>query len=507
MTGTALRLARGAALLAALLVAASSAARGDDPPPSDDERLLANPEKAEDPESLRRAAEDALAKDPEQPRAMRGLLVAVTRLGDRDLLDDAIPRAQVRADPGDVELRAAYGSALLTRARLDDPPERERLVAAGEALSFALSSGPTRACLDLAYVRHLLADVPGARAAYLRAIELATNSADDEEVVDRATPGLKNLLGRSAPAAVDALRGATGYGDQQQCQFARAAATLLFEAGQGDEALRLLGHRAAVLRSPRTLALRARLSRAATRHAEALADERRAVSLAGTVKGGGGTVLDAVETLWREKRPISSFEDCRAYERDYDDLVSRARGYPRVQAAWLNNVALRFREVVSTFTWRGEGRTQGIAEGAPSEARDLLARCVALYDGAVSLIPEDAATKTFDERWAYAGILNDAGLMRHYFVDVRNLARAEALYLRAFELTGGAYMDTYFYNLQYLYGFAEPGHEEAWMRLAERARTRILKEGAGGYEADARKRESAARDAEALKRLVESRPR
>jgi hypothetical protein len=96
--------------------------------------------------------------------------------------------------------------------------------------------------------------------------------------------------------------------------------------------------------------------------------------------------------------------------------------------------------------------------------------------------------------------------VRHYFTDVRDLARAEALYHRAFELTDGAYMDTYFYNLQYLYGFELPGREETWLRLAQRARTRILAEsGEGGFVPDERKRESAARDAEALRRLVEER--
>src|SRR4029077_16317405 len=149
-----------------------------------------------------------------------------------------------------------------------------------------------------------------------------------------------------------------------------------------------------------------------------------------------------------------------------------------------------------TYTWRGEGRTQGLAEGAPKEARALLDRCVALYDGAVATIPKDAMSRPFGERWVYAGVLNDAGIMRHYFLDTRDLDKAEALYQRAFELTDGAYMDTYFYNLQYLYGFEKPGNEETWFRYARRAAEKILKEApGGGFEPDERKRDAARRDA------------
>jgi hypothetical protein len=169
-------------------------------------------------------------------------------------------------------------------------------------------------------------------------------------------------------------------------------------------------------------------------------------------------------------------------------------------------VAFRLREVVSVYTWRGEGRAQGIAPGAPKEVAGLLARCVALYDGAVGKIPKDDPGASFETRWTRAGVCNDAGLMRHYFVDVRDLARAEALYLRAFELTDGAYMDTYFYNLQYLYGFEVEGREETWLRLAQRARGAILAEAPGrGFVPDERKRDAAARDAEALRRLLEAR--
>lgn len=513
-----LRIAGGIALCATIAAGAVSSARGDESE-SAAERLLAAPEKAEDPDLVRRAAEEALEKDPKDARAMRALLVAVTRMGERVLLDDVLSRVDdvVRALSPEREgigkgltpttreaLKAAWARALLRRARLEEPPNRDML---RQAVGLIESSGvwtTPRGSLEDGYARHLLGDVGRARAAYLRTLDISGTSPEDEEVADLAAAGLRSVLGGTSEAAEAALKEAAGEGPR--VGVARALAALAAERAGPAAGLEVLdAAQAPVILSPRTLVLRARLLRDVGRHAEALADECRAASRVGTLARGGGYVLDAVETLWREKRRLSSFEDCRRYERDYDDILKRAEGFPRTQIAWLNNVALRFREVVSTWTWRGEGRTQGIADGAPKEAHDLLARCVALYDGAVSMIPEDASRRPFDERWFYAGILNDAGLMRHYFVDVRDLDRAEALYRRAFDLTDGAYMDTYFYNLQYLYGFERPGNEEEWFKRARLARDRILKETSSGLEPDERKRESAARDAAALQALLDSR--
>jgi hypothetical protein len=69
-------------------------------------------------------------------------------------------------------------------------------------------------------------------------------------------------------------------------------------------------------------------------------------------------------------------------------------------------------------------------------------------------------------------------------------------------------MDTYFYNLQYLYGFELPGREETWLRLARRASERILREDEdGALVPDERKRDAARRDARALLALLEERER
>jgi hypothetical protein len=208
---------------------------------------------------------------------------------------------------------------------------------------------------------------------------------------------------------------------------------------------------------------------------------------------------------WRGRR-LETFADCTALESDARLLLAHTASDPYLQVVVRNDVAFLLREVASAFTWRGEARTQGIAEGAPPEARAVLDRSVALYDEAVERIPADAAERPFAVRWVYAGVLNDAGLMRHYFVDVRDLDRAETLYRRAFELTDGAYMDTYYYNLQYLYGFELPGREETWLRFARRAADAILREGEdGSFGPDERKRDAARRDAETLLALLRAR--
>ncbi len=96
--------------------------------------------------------------------------------------------------------------------------------------------------------------------------------------------------------------------------------------------------------------------------------------------------------------------------------------------------------------------------------------------------------------------------MRHYWVDVRDLDRAQALYLRAFDLTDGAYVDTYHYNLQYLFGLERPGQEDLWFALARRAAHAVLKEGPdGGFVPDEGKRAAARRDADALERVIAAR--
>ena len=457
---------------------------------------LEDPERAESPESLRRLAEERLEAAPKDPVAWNALLVAVTRLGDVAYFDDVLPRAKVFAGtPEGAGVLGALGVAMVRRARLDDPPSADALAEAAATLRKAIAAAPSaKHSLELGYAEHLRGDVAAARAAYVAAL------AGDESAGELALRGLRSLVRDDDTVFAKELEALLPTHARQPALRAALAAARARLVGPAAGLAVLEAHAAPGPETPRTLVLRASWLRELGRHVEALPLEREALERAGDDR----PVEASVERAWRT-RPIASFEDCAALDRDYAVLLSHAAGDALRTISYANNVAFRFREVVSTYAWRGEGRTQGIAEGAPPAARALLDRCVALYERAVGAIPKDAADRPFEERWVYAGVLNDAGLVRHYFTDVRDLDRAEALYLRAFELTEGAYMDTYFYNLQYLYGLERPGNEERWARLARRAAGHVLKETPQGLVPDERKREAARRDAEALERLLEAR--
>lgn len=483
-----------AALVVAGLAWAAVAGRAVADDAADAAALLAAPDApASDPRAVRRAAEDALERDAADDRAWRALLAAVGRLGDADLLDDAIDRARATARPA---LDRDLGRALLRRARLDTPPDAARLREAAARLAAAETAGPPRDALDLAHARHLLGDVADAQRAYERAL------VGDEATGDLAWRGLESLLGhddaRLGPLSADLVARFPACG-----AALRGRADVLDRAAAGTGRAALEAAPALLATSPRTmLALAGRLRTADDRHADALALERRALAAA----AGDATVLDGVEVAWRQARPLASVADVDAFVADAATLLAAADGDRARAFSYRNDLAFRLRDVVASFAWRGEGRTQGLAKGAPPQARAWLDRVVAWYDGAVALVPDDAASLPFAQRWVMAGVLNDAALMRHYWLDVRDLDRAQALYLRAFDLTDGAYVDTYHYNLQYLFGIERPGQEELWLALARRAARAVLKEGPdGAFVPDEGKREAARRDAEALERVLRDR--
>ena len=136
--------------------------------------------------------------------------------------------------------------------------------------------------------------------------------------------------------------------------------------------------------SPRAQVVLARCLRALDRHDEALPLERRALA-----RGGRDRLVHGeVERLWREVRPLASFADCRALDADFQVLFAVVDDQPPYDLYYRNDLGFRLRDVVSTWMWRGEGRTQGLAEGAPPEARALLERCVAHLRGGRRPDPE-----------------------------------------------------------------------------------------------------------------------
>jgi tetratricopeptide (TPR) repeat protein len=173
-----------------------------------------------------------------------------------------------------------------------------------------------------------------------------------------------------------------------------------------------------------------------------------------------------------------------------------------------NNLGFVLRETVTPYTDFGEGQVQTLKPDAPPRVRELLVRCAEVYREAAALIPsEEDESRDATASWNLAGIVNDYGLIVHYFADVRDLAAAEAAYQRALRMTDHAFKDTYAPNLERLYGQLLPGRELAWYRAAVKARDAVLKEepdGQGGVRLvpDEAKRAAAAEDARRLRQAI-----
>lgn len=188
----------------------------------------------------------------------------------------------------------------------------------------------------------------------------------------------------------------------------------------------------------------------------------------------------------------------------YERLVAVC---PQDPFLW-NNLAFMLREQVAPHTLTEEGGLQRLVEDAPPKVRAQLTRCVEAYARAVALIdPEEDGLREVEQDWNLATVVNDYGLMLHYFVDVQDAPRAEALYLRALRMTDDGYKDSYVPNLQRLYAFVLPDRELAWYRAAVRAADGLLREapredGTFDLVPDDGKRAAAAEDAARLKARI-----
>lgn len=172
-----------------------------------------------------------------------------------------------------------------------------------------------------------------------------------------------------------------------------------------------------------------------------------------------------------------------------------------------NNYGFLLRERVSPHTTMGPGNVQTLKPDAPEAIRKALVRCRDVYAEAVALIPEaEDESRDLKESWNLAGIVNDYGLMLHYFADIQDAALAERMYLRALRMTEDSFKDTYSPNLRRLYTHVLPDRELSWYRIAVRAKDAILieKRTEAGLELvpDARKREAAAADALRLRARI-----
>ncbi len=358
----------------------------------------------------------------------------------------------------------------------------------------ALSAEGATLCDDSrlfrAYARHYPGEIAAARAAY-------ADAAQAESVAERALSGLRSLMS----ADLDAYRT-----ELEQLATARPdSPALLYHLGyerlqQGrlDDAETALRRRIEVEETA-SAGPHVYLAQVHARRGER--DEAVGAYTVALALDPGFRGLVAEFEAYIRGRELDGFEAVDALVADYDLFLKANSDDRRFQCLARNNLAFLLREVAASFTSRGAARMHTFPDGAPDDARRILDTCLRTYREALALVPDDVEDLPFEERWVYAGVFNDTGLMLHYFVDLQDFAEAEKHYLRAFELTGGAYQDAYFYNLQFLYGFELNGRESEWLELAEIAKDAILKEDPAsrtGFSPDRVKRRAALRDFQRL---------
>lgn len=423
------------------------------------------------------------------------------------VLGEHAPLATAPA-PALLEARVRYEQALAAQLGPDGRPTPEgtaslQRVAAllGGALE-ALGTQPgvllrdevAFARITRAYALHRLGDEAAATAAY----EAAHLGSDGRS--SAALRGLKSLLAHDPDAYRRALRGVLAEREGEQ-RASEALVASLLEAGALDGALQVAEARSAA--APRAVdgpVLAGSVLLAADRLDEAAARFLAAHRL-DPARRDGVAGLERVAAAWMKEDVERGIA---LYERIFDLLPTD----PYVR----NNLGFLLREAVTPFTTEEPHGVQHLKPDAPWRVRAWLQRSVAAYEEAVRLLPA-SDDKDLDEAaaWNVAGVVNDLGLMLHYFADVQDLPRAEALYWRALRMTGFAFKDTYAPNLQRLYGTLLRDREWAWYLAARRARDAILLEtgevdratGNPVLAADTAKREAASRDLEALReRLV-----
>ncbi len=341
-----------------------------------------------------------------------------------------------------------------------------------------------------ATARHWLGETAPARAAYL-------DAARSEPAADRALRGLRNLLVRDlATYRKDLAALVAERPDSPSFVFLQAWEDL--EQGRTDEAER--GFRRRIeLGGDSAAGAHVCLARIAKKRGErgtAISHYAAAFALDGRYPG----LAAEYEALIREPQ-VRGWDDVDRVVAEYRRYLDAGPDDASFQIRIRNNLAFLLRDIAAAWTSRGPARLHTFAEGSPQKAKDTLRLSLSLYEESASFVPDDVSDLPFAERWVYAGVLNDLGLMLHYFPEIQDLERAEKCYLRAFEMTDGAYQDAYFYNLQFLYAFELDGRDEIWWRLAKIAKDAILKEDPSsptGFSPDEMKRTAARRDFDRL---------
>jgi tetratricopeptide (TPR) repeat protein len=321
-----------------------------------------------------------------------------------------------------------------------------------------LSNERRTAWLTAAYAAHRLGRIEQAAAAYREAHWLESTS-------DLALRGLSSLFtGRPAEHAA-ALEGLL-RGHPSDVLAMEWLATAHFQNGDVAEAV-LVVQRLTSLdpSSPRGWLLGGRLFRAMEQWREARKHFVAALERDPEAR-------EAITGLQQVAMAVAATDAERAVE-IFEELLTLRPNDPYVR----NNLGFLLREVVSPWTTMGEAGIQTLRPEAPPRIHELLARCVEVYREAVDLIPEEEDDR-LDEltAWNLAGIVNDYGLIIHYFADVQDPAGAEAAYHRALRMTDYAFKDTYAPNIRRLYGTVLTDRELTWYRIARLAKDAILRE-------------------------------
>jgi len=148
--------------------------------------------------------------------------------------------------------------------------------------------------------------------------------------------------------------------------------------------------------------------------------------------------------LEKSSEAVGDVGKAKALLARFDEIIALA---PKSYSA-RNNVAFFLREAY---------------DRTGKKERSLLDACVAHYVAASELIgefqPGYLQTVPYRDRHAYAQVLNDTGLMFHYYPPVEDLRKAEKYYRAALEWTEDGYWDAYT-NLMKVLDTAER-HDEA----------------------------------------------
>jgi Flp pilus assembly protein TadD len=306
------------------------------------------------------------------------------------------------------------------------------------------------AWLQLAYASQYAGDVPGAAAAYEKAMNLdATNEmpmkgiaalyanepAKYQDTLERLAKDKPAYLPAryylgwaflSARKYDDAVRVLSAY--VKDAPEPGAAMTWLGQAyeGKGDAGKAMETYFAALKANPDSL------------EAASAVDQ----SLIAEFRGRGAPTVKWAQDLIEAYKP----------------LLKAAPKNPFVR----NDLGLQLREAAGT----GAKRTNGDIVEVDAKWLPFLKESAKVYDEAASLIGEwrpDMSSLPWATRYDDAGTINDAGLMFWYYPQIRDVAKAEKYYQRALDFTDGSYRDA-LTNLVRLY--EEKGEFDEAYRVA-----------------------------------------